>query len=132
MSLGDAKRVLQWSVVMEALAEAGVDQDTVAMVESARQDGDVAQSIVRLLLGAADAKQAKNYVKVEMHGLVAPFERAYVELVRPGGKTSHELLDMLRDRLTHVRGLLAEGTPSDGRREGIIEGIDLDLAAEAP
>lgn len=132
MSLHDAKRELQWTVVMEALANAEVDSETVKLVEFARSAGDMVNSMTSILLGGADAAKPKNYVKVELVGLTPPFERAYVELIRPGGKTSHELREMLRDRLVHVRGLLAEGTPSDGRREGVIEGIDLDLAAEAP
>lgn len=132
MSLSDAKRTLQWNVVMEALAAAGVDADTVALVESSRDASRVFHSMASMLMGAADVAHAKNYVKVEMTGLVVPFERAYVELVRPGGKTSHELREMFRDRLTHVRKLLAEGSPHDWLREGIIQGIDEDLAADAP
>jgi hypothetical protein len=132
MSLSDAKRVLQWNVVMEALAAAGVDAETVALVESAQQCHIVVQTMTSVLLGAADAKHAKNYVKVEMVGLVVPFERAYVELVRPGGKTSHELRELLRDRLTRVRRMLAECDLTDAGREGIVAGIDEDLATEAP
>src|SRR4029077_100122 len=129
MSLQDAKRLLQWSVVMEALSAAGVDAETIKVVESARQAGDVVQSMT---LGSVDTKQAKNYVKFEMVGLTLPFERVYVELVRPDGKTSHELRELLRERLAHVHAKLAEGTPSDGLRAGLIEGIASDLAEEAP
>lgn len=132
MGLSDAKRLLQWSVVTEALTDAGVDAETIALVESARAVNETVHHMARALLGGADAKQAKNYIKVEMVGMVPPFERAYVELVRSGGKTSHELREMMRDRLTHVRRLLDEGCPNDGRREGMIQGIDLDLATEAP
>lgn len=131
MSLSDAKRVLQWNVVMEALAEAGVDAETVAMVESARQAGDIAQSLARTLLGGADTKQAKNYVKVEMTGLVAPFERAYVELVRPGGKTSHELRELLRDNLERVRAALLDGA-FESQRAAVVAWIDEALAMEKP
>lgn len=132
MGLSEARRVLQWNVVIEALAAAGVDAETVAMVEQARHVGDVVQSMAQVLLGTADSKQAKNYVKVEMVGLIAPFERAYVELVRPGGRTSHELRELLRERLEHVRATLANGSPSDGTRQGLLEWIDEALVAEAP
>jgi hypothetical protein len=132
MSLQDAKRLLQWKVVMEALSAAGVDAETIKVVESARQAGDVVQSMTQMLLGSVDTKQAKNYVKFEMVGLTLPFERVYVELVRPNGKTSHELRGLLRARLMHVHAKLAEGTPSDGLRAGLIEGIASDLAEEAP
>jgi hypothetical protein len=132
MSLSDAKRTLQWNIVMEALADAGVDSETVKLVESSRDASKVFHPMAGMLMGSADVAHAKNYVKVEMVGLIPPFERAYVELVRPGGKTSHELRELLRDRLTHVRKLLAEGDPTDARREGLIQGIDEDLATEAP
>lgn len=127
MSLKDAKRLLQWNVVMEALSAAEVDAETVAMVEQARHVSDVAHSLTTVLLGTADAKQTKNYVKVEMVGLIAPFERAYVELVRPGGKTSHELREMLRDRLKNLREWFAARGVED-----VVQGIDETLAAEAP
>jgi hypothetical protein len=132
MSLMDAKRLLQWNVVTEALADAEVDPETIAIVESARIVSEIVHSMAGMLMGGADTKQAKNYVKIEMIGLIPPFERAYIELVRPGGKTSHELRELLRDRLAHVRKLLSEGCPKDALREGIIQGIDEDLASESP
>jgi hypothetical protein len=132
MSLSDAKRVLQWKVVTEALAEAGVDADVIALVEHARAVDETVHVMAQALLGGADAKQVRNYIKAELVGMLPPFERAYVELTRPNGKTSHELRQLLRDRLTHVRRLLSEGCPTDGLREGLVQGIDEDLATEAP
>lgn len=132
MGLSDAKRMLQWGVVTEALADAEVGAEVIALVEHARAVDETVQMMALGLLGGADAKQVKNYIKIEMVGMTPPFERAYVELVKPGGKTSHELRELLRDRLTHVRRLLAEGKPNDGLRDGIIQGIDEDLALEAP
>lgn len=132
MSLQDAKRTLQWHVVMEALTAAGVDAETLAMVEFSRQVGDIAQAMTSTLLGGADTEQAKNYVKLEMVGLVTPFERVYVELTRAGGKTSHELRALLRERLGLVRDRLAEGPVLEFIRQGIVAGIDELLAEEAP
>lgn len=135
MSLSDARRVLQWNVVMEALRAADVDADTIAMVEQSRNAGEVVNAMARMLLGGADQKAAKNYVKFEMVGLIAPFERAYVELVRPDGQTSHELRELLRYRLEFVRMVLAE-RPADleleAFRSGVIAKINEDLAKEAP
>jgi hypothetical protein len=99
MGLSDAKRVLQWRVVTEALAEANVDAEIVAIVEHARAVDETVYMMARGLLGGADAKQVKNYIKVELVGMTPPFERAYVELVKPGGKTSHELRELMRDML---------------------------------
>lgn len=132
MGLSEAKRALQWNVVMEAITAAGVDDDIIKMVEAARDASTLIHGLTGMLLGGADKQAAKNYVKFEMVGLIAPFERAYVELVRADGKTSHELRDLLRRRLEHVRALLSEGTPTDGQRQGMIEGIDEDLAKESP
>ena len=132
MSLRDAKRVLQWQVVSDALVEAGVDAETVALVEHARAIDDTVHATAQTLLGLADAKQAKNYVKVELVGLVPPFERAYVELVRPDGKTSHELREMLRDRLMHVRKIVEPGDLDHRDCVTIVNGIDQDLQKEAP
>lgn len=132
MSLNDAKRVLQWNVVTAALTEAGVDAETLAMVEHAQHVSDIVYSFARMLMGSADAKQPKNYVKVEMVGFPAPFDRAYVELVRPGGKTSHELRELLRGHLEYLRGMLATGASSNSSRNALISGIDETLAKEAP
>ncbi len=131
MGLSEERRAIQWNEVMQALAEAGVDGETVHLVEAARTYGDLAHWLARMLLGAADHSQPKNYLKFDMVGLTAPFDRAYVELVRPGGKTSHELRTLLRDRLASVRRLLAEGAPDDALLQGVIAGIDEDLATEA-
>ncbi len=135
MSLTDAKRLLQWNVVTEALAAAGVDEETKKLVEFSRSAGDMVHGMMQMICGSADAEQAKNYAKVEIVGLVAPFERAYVELVRPGGKTSHELREILRGRLTFVRTVLVSRTDElrlEAFRTGMIAGIDEDLAAESP
>lgn len=129
MGLRDAKEELQWGVVTEALRAADVDADTMNMVEQARNSYRVFHSLGSMLIGSADQKQAKNYVKVEMHGLISPFERVYVELVRPDGKTSHELREMLRGGFVRVRNLLARGTESTSQ---VIEEIDEMLASEAP
>lgn len=132
MSLLHARQELQWQVVMSALAEAEADAETIKLVESARDAHRVFHSMTSMLLSTADATKPKNYVKFEITGLVAPFERAYVELCRPGGKTSHELRELMRDRLHHVRHLLISGPPTDALREGMIEGINETLAVEAP
>lgn len=132
MSLSYAKRMLQWKVITEALTEAGVDTELMALVEKARAVHDTVAMMAQALIGGADTKQAKNYIKVEMVGLIPPFDRAYVELVRPGGKTSHQLRELLRDRLEHTREMLSHGSPTDALRDGIIHGIDEDLATEAP
>jgi len=135
MSLTDAKRVLQWNVMLEALAAAGVDEETMKLAEFSRSAGDVIHGMMQMIVGSADAKQAKNYVKVEIVGLVAPFERAYVELVRPGGKTSHELREILRKRLSFIRTALVSRTDElslEAFRTGMIVGIDEDLATESP
>jgi hypothetical protein len=132
MSLSSAKRLLQWNAIHEAMEAAGLDAETVKLVEQARAISETIMVLTDTLTGSADIKQAQNYVKVEIGGLLPPFERAYVELVRPGGKTSHELREMLRDRLTGIRGLLAEGQPHHWTVEGMIHGIDEDLAKEAP
>lgn len=132
MSLSDAKRMLQWKVVTEALEAADVGAEVLALVEQARNVNETVNAAAQTLIVGADVKRAKNYIKVEMVGMLPPFDRAYVELIRPDGKTSHELREMLRGRLRNVRYLLSEGAPHDALREGIIQGIDEDLAAEAP
>lgn len=131
MSLHDAKRVLRWQVVTDALTEAGVDADAIAIVEHARHVDDIVHGLVQTLLGSADVKQPKNYVKVEMVGMLPPFERVYVELVRPGGKTSHELRELMRDQLTYVRCALASEV-SEAQRAELASGMDDALKLEAP
>lgn len=132
VTMTDATRALRWGVAMEALRDAGVDAETFELVERARAIEETVMSMTRVLLGVADAKQPKNYIKVEMVGLTPPWDRAYVELMRPGGRTSHELRELLRDRLTLIRRLLADGDLPDAMVAGMIAGIDEDLATEAP
>lgn len=132
MSLRDAKRELQWGVVMAALADAGVDEETVKLVQFSRNAGDTVRGMASMLIGSADTAAPKNYVKVEMVGLVPPFERAHIELVRPGGKTSHELRELLRARLLAVRARLAGSAIDDEARDVLIHGIDEVISAEAP
>ncbi len=132
MSLQGARRVLQWNVVMEALTAADVEPEIVALVKRAKEIADTVHLMADVLTGAADVAKAKNYVKVEMVGMLPPFDRAYVELVRPGGMTSHELRELLRDRLEHVRSCLMQGEiTNDAFRKGMILGIDEDLAKDA-
>lgn len=133
MSLSDAKRLVQWSKVLTVLQDAGVDAEAIALVERARAVNDVVQSMTTMLIGAADVQQPKNYIKVDMVGLVPPFDRAYVELVRPGGKTSHELRELMRDWLVHIRDcLLDKHINNEAFRQGMIQGTDEVLKAEAP
>lgn len=131
MSLRDTKRSLQWQVVTEALLAAEVDSDTIALVEQAKAISNMVLMMTEALIVSSDAKQAKNYVKIKMVGLIPPFDRAYVELVRPGGMTSHDLRALLHDRLTHVRScLLQKEIALEAFREGIVLGIDEDLAKD--
>jgi hypothetical protein len=132
MGLSEAKRVLQWEVVKQALLDANVDQEVLDLVERARHVSDVVQGMTGVLLGVADGTKPKNYVKIEMVGLAAPFERAYVERVRPGGSTSHEIRMLLRDRLVHVRRGLVEEPLHEALVISLVRGIDEDLAKEAP
>jgi len=133
MGLSEARRLLQWNVVMEALAGAGVDADTIEVVEHARAVDQLVMSAAHVLLAVSDGSRAKNYVKFEMVGMTPPFDRAYVELIRPGGRTSHELRELLRDRLAHVRRLLSGDRPYDvAVIEAEIRLIDEDLATEQP
>lgn len=133
MSLRDGQRLLRWNAVMAALEAAGLDEETVDMVKSARVSGDTVNAFVDLLIGSADTKAAKNYVKVDVVGLIAPFERAYVELIRPGGKSSHELREMMRVRLLHLKECLSSSNLKfDAFKEGMISGINETLEAEKP
>jgi hypothetical protein len=133
MSLADAKRLLQWKVVSEALADAEVDADTRKAVEHAWHVDDIFHSIASTLIGTADVKQAKNYVKVEIVGLALPFERIYLEVTRPDGKTSHELREMLRDKLVQARhyvdGSNGRGMPEPDKFAAQIDEL---LALESP
>ena len=133
MSLSDAKLQLQWAVVEQALAEANVDADVRALVENAKHIHGAIMGMMQVLLGIANVEAPKNYVKIEMTGMVPPFERAYVELVRPGGATSHELRALLRERLTCIEGQLTDhDIKSDAFREGMLIAIRRDLAKELP
>jgi len=132
VSLHDAKRALEWNVITSALTEAGIDKELISIVERARSTDETINSAARVLIGCADAKQAKNYVKFEIVGVPLPFDRAYVELTRPGGQTSHGLRELLRDRLMHVRRTLAAGDLTERMIQDLVAGIDEDLAREAP
>lgn len=136
--MSDAKRALQWAIVDEALHDARVDADTIALVKHAREVDDAVHAMAQMLNVGVDASKPKNYLKVELVGMLPPFDRAYVELVRPGGMTSHELRTVLRERLMHVRSRLddmirrRDDVNVDAYLAGLVSGIDDDLVKEQP
>lgn len=134
MSLEDRRRLLCWASVKEALQAAGLDEETRNMVEQAHQVDKLMQHMTRMLLDNADTKQVKNYIKFEMVGLTTPFARVYVELIREGGKTSHDCRELLRKRLEGVRGLLLDEGPKlrEALWEGMLAGIDETLSEVVP
>jgi hypothetical protein len=71
-------------VIAEQLARKNVTPETIAGY-------DMLQTAVMSLMWAADRSAAKNYIEITMGGLQAPFDRAAIHLIRPGGKTPSEL-----------------------------------------
>lgn len=132
MSLANAQRILQWNVVHQALHKENLGDEIFDLVENARNVYETVQTMAAVLQGTTDEQQVKNYIKVELTGMTPPFDRAYIELVRPGGKTSHQLREMLRARLVHVRMMLEEGDLRGDINDELLTLICADLAAEAP
>lgn len=52
---------------------------------------EMIQTAVSALMVCADQSDAKNYIEIAMSGLMLPFDRAAVHLIRPGGRTPREL-----------------------------------------
>lgn len=104
MSLADAKRAMGWIRAAEAMKAAGIDEETIATLEKGQQCWDMVTGLTQMLYASADASKAKNFVSVQIAGLDAPWDRAYVELMRPGGKTPTELLGM---RVAQIKELIA-------------------------
>lgn len=71
-------------VIAEQLAKKNVTPEVIAGYE-------MIQGAVSALMLAADHAEAKNYIEITMAGLHPPFDRAAIHLVRPGGKTPHEV-----------------------------------------
>lgn len=110
--------------VLDALQAAGVDDETRKMVEQAKSAGDMIQVMMAMLLGSADHKQAKNYASFQVEGLTMPFKRAYVELLRDGGLTSHEIREQLCTALVNVREKLLLIASSSPARDDVVAYID--------
>lgn len=70
--------------IAEQLARKNVTPDTIAGY-------DMLQLAVTTLMITADRSTAKNYIEIVMSGLLPPFDRAAIHLIRPGGKTPMEL-----------------------------------------
>jgi hypothetical protein len=51
---------------------------------------EMLQASIHELQSRADETAARNYMSIQMVGIQAPFDRATIELIRPGGKTPHE------------------------------------------
>lgn len=71
-------------VIAEQLAKKNVTPETIAGYE-------MLQTVVTSLMWASDRSAAKNYIEIVMDGLMAPFDRAAIHLIRPGGRTPNEL-----------------------------------------
>lgn len=70
MSLSDAKRMLQWNTITEALTEAGVDADAIALVEQARAVSQTVHSMAQALLDGADTKTSRRNLR-ERHETIS-------------------------------------------------------------
>ncbi len=70
--------------IAEMLASKNVTPEAIAGYE-------MIQGAIKALMVAADHAEAKNYIEITMVGLLPPFDRAAIQLVRPGGKTPMEL-----------------------------------------
>jgi len=71
-------------IIAEQLANKGVTPQAIAGYE-------MIQTAVMALQMSADKDAAENYVEITLGGLHAPFDRAAIHLIRPEGKSPHEL-----------------------------------------
>lgn len=85
-------------VIAEQLAGKNITPEVIAGYE-------MIQTAVTALLVSADRDAAKNYIEITLDGVRAPFDRAAVHLIRPGGKTPHELRLMAE---SETRGVQVE------------------------
>ena len=72
-------------VIAQQIHRKGVTPEVIAGYEM------IQTAVTTLVLNADHAIGIKNYVEFQLAGLRVPFDRAAVHLVRPGGKTPHEL-----------------------------------------
>ena len=54
---------------------------------------EMIMSAISLLVARADQSAAKNFVAIAVSGVDSPFDRCFIELVRPGGKNPAELAE---------------------------------------
>jgi hypothetical protein len=71
-------------IMAEQLAKKNVTPEVVFGYE-------MLQTAVASLLLNANESEAKNYVAISMMGVSAPFDRAEIHLIRPGGLSPHDL-----------------------------------------
>jgi hypothetical protein len=87
---------------------------------------EMLQASMRELVMRADETAARNYMSIQMVGLPAPFDRATIELIRPGGKTPHERAEEFVRRC-----VLAMHRIADDVQRGKVAGGDREREAAA-
>jgi hypothetical protein len=65
-------------------------------------------AMMGMLQQRIDHSEAKNYVSVNIDGMLAPFDRAQLHFVREGGKSPLEVIDDLRGVATQALDLLED------------------------
>lgn len=81
--------------IAEQLAAKNITPEIIAGYE-------MIQTAVQALLVSADRSSAPNYIEITMSGLMLPFGRAAIHLIRAGGKTPAELQRRAEDELGGV------------------------------
>lgn len=73
-----------------------IPADDAPTTEHALAFWEIMRNALAALTVAADETAAKNFVSITLTGMRAPFERAEIHLVRPGGSTPSEMVVALK------------------------------------
>lgn len=115
------RRVARVNEALGVLRDAGTDEETMAAVESGIQTHDMFQHLMGMINMWADPAQPGNYVALKMVGMMAPFDRAAIELIRPGHMDSAELCEQLKTQLRRAIALLDSYTSGGTPYEATVE-----------
>lgn len=122
MTMDNARRQVARMKALDLLREAGTKDDVVDALERELTAGDMVMGAVHMLVAHADQGGARNYVKMECVGLPLPFDRVNIELMRPGGKTPHELKEEALGTL-HTALILLQSVPPTPAIEAFVESV---------
>jgi hypothetical protein len=106
MTIDAARHELMRIKALDVLKAAGFDESFCDRVENGMKAKELMDATISMMQMGAEESAAKNYVSITMEGLVVPFERAEITLVRKGKKSPRDLQLDAEDRASRLETVM--------------------------